>query len=82
MDRKVRSPLRRGPIQKKTCVMPGLLTIYGSDIHLSWKDPQTEFIRLAALLKNRGKTGDVVSTPHPAKAPISGRPPKKIRGRL
>jgi len=30
-------------------------TIYGSDIHLSWKDPQTEFIRLAALLKSRGK---------------------------
>jgi ubiquinone/menaquinone biosynthesis C-methylase UbiE len=30
-------------------------TIYGSNIHLSWKDPQTEFIRLAALLKSRGK---------------------------
>jgi cyclopropane fatty-acyl-phospholipid synthase-like methyltransferase len=30
-------------------------TIYGSDIHLSWKDPPTEFIRLSSLLKSRGR---------------------------
>ena len=30
-------------------------TIYGSNIHYSWKDPATEFIRLAGLLKSRGR---------------------------
>ena len=30
-------------------------TIYGSDIHLSWKDPQAEFIRLSSLLNDRGR---------------------------
>ena len=30
-------------------------TIYGSNIHSSWKDPQAEFIRLSGLLKNRGR---------------------------
>lgn len=30
-------------------------SIYGSNIHFSWKDPQAEFIRLAALLKSRGR---------------------------
>jgi ubiquinone/menaquinone biosynthesis C-methylase UbiE len=30
-------------------------TIYGSNIHYSWKDPATEFIRLSSLLKSRGR---------------------------
>ena len=30
-------------------------SIYGSNVHFSWKDPQAEFIRLAALLKSRGR---------------------------
>ncbi len=30
-------------------------TIYGSNIHLSWKDPETELIRLSSLLRSRGR---------------------------
>ena len=30
-------------------------TIYGSNTHYSWKDPQMEFIRLSGLLKSRGR---------------------------
>lgn len=30
-------------------------TIYGSNIHTAWNDPQAEFIRLSGLLKSRGR---------------------------
>lgn len=30
-------------------------TVYGTNAHLSWKDPQMEFIRLAGLLKSGGR---------------------------
>lgn len=30
-------------------------TIYGTNAHMSWRDPQMEFIRLAGLLKNGGR---------------------------
>ena len=30
-------------------------TIYGTNVHTSWKDPQVEFIRLSNLLKNGGR---------------------------
>lgn len=30
-------------------------TIYGSNVHFFWKDPQAEFIRLSSLLKSKGK---------------------------
>lgn len=30
-------------------------TVYGSDVHFSWKDPQQEFMRLSSLLRSRGK---------------------------
>lgn len=30
-------------------------TIYGSNVHFFWKDPQAEFIRLSSLLKSNGK---------------------------
>jgi ubiquinone/menaquinone biosynthesis C-methylase UbiE len=30
-------------------------TIYGTNAHLSWKDPQMEFIRLAGLLRSGGR---------------------------
>ena len=30
-------------------------TIYGSNVHFSWKDPQMEFMRLSSLLRSRGK---------------------------
>jgi ubiquinone/menaquinone biosynthesis C-methylase UbiE len=30
-------------------------TIYGSNVHFFWKDPQAEFIRLSSLLKSEGK---------------------------
>jgi ubiquinone/menaquinone biosynthesis C-methylase UbiE len=30
-------------------------SIYGSNVHFSWKDPQAEFIRLTGLLRSRGR---------------------------
>jgi hypothetical protein len=53
-------------------------TVYGTNAHLSWKDPQMEFIRLAGLLKSGGRLAMILQPQLPRQEKLIRESVEKI----